>query len=218
MLSSIDLLRLAWGLSRRFGILIAVLVVVFGNVIAIGGELPEIVDPPVGGIFPFGSKVTLGVQVEGDAPFTYRWRLNGSDIPVTPRVIPGGGLPAAAPVSSTYASPYGLAVDQGGSLYLAENSFSGNGMVSVVRRLDTNGVLSIAAGDNVFGFSGDGGPATNARLYNPYAIAFDKNGALYIADASNNRIRKVSINGVIETLGGNGRAEYSGDEGWAVEA
>jgi DNA-binding beta-propeller fold protein YncE len=63
------------------------------------------------------------------------------------------------------------------------------------------------------GFSGDGGPATQAELQIPIDIAFDRSGNLYIADLTNNRIRKVDTHGVITTIAGNGEAGLSGD-GW----
>ena len=61
-----------------------------------------------------------------------------------------------------------------------------------------------------FGYSGDGGPATAAQLYNPRAIGFAPNGDVYIADALNERIRKVDANGVISTFAGSGPSDSAG--------
>jgi len=89
------------------------------------------------------------------------------------------------------------------------------------------GIITIVAGNGHRGFSGDGGPATQASLWQPEGIALDKDGSLYIADNWNNRIRKVSPNGIITTVAGNGwRAKskgswvgyFSGDGGPATKA
>jgi hypothetical protein len=67
------------------------------------------------------------------------------------------------------------------------------------------------------GFGGENGPAISARLYNPWGVALDVSGNLYIADADNSRVRKVS-KGVITTLAGNGTYGSSGDNGPATSA
>lgn len=77
--------------------------------------------------------------------------------------------------------------------------------------------ISTFAGNGTAGFSGDNGPATSAELSNPWAVAVDSAGNLYIADRNNNRIRKVS-NGVVTTVAGNGTQGYSGDGGPATSA
>jgi sugar lactone lactonase YvrE len=81
-----------------------------------------------------------------------------------------------------------------------------------------SGVISTVAGNGTAGFSGDGGPATSAQLYNPYGVAVDTAGNLFIADATNNRVRKVTPGGVISTVAGNGTGGYSGDGGPATAA
>src|ERR1017187_2772925 len=69
------------------------------------------------------------------------------------------------------------------------------------------------------GLGGDGGPGTDAKFNNPTDVAFDKNGNMYIADPSNQRIRKVnSINGLISTVAGNGIPGFSGDGDSATSA
>ena len=68
------------------------------------------------------------------------------------------------------------------------------------------------------GYSGDGGSATSAEVYLPTGVAVDASGNIYIADYGNNRIRKVTIAGVISTIAGNGTAGYTGDGAAATSA
>ncbi len=88
-----------------------------------------------------------------------------------------------------------------------------------IRKIDAiTGIITTVAGTGVGGFSGDGGPATAARLHGPMDICIDKNGNLFIADLNNLRVRKVATNGVITTIVGNGSnspAYYGGDGGRA---
>ena len=81
-----------------------------------------------------------------------------------------------------------------------------------------NNIITTVAGNGDSGYSGDGGAATNASLGYPVGVALDAAGNLYIADISNNRIRKVDTNGIITTVAGNGIAGYSGDGGAATNA
>src|SRR5213083_3274038 len=80
--------------------------------------------------------------------------------------------------------------------------------------------LSIAtvAGTGMAGDSGDGGPATAAALNNPYGLARGPDGALYICDMENHRIRRVAKDGTITTVAGTGKRGYSGDGGPALQA
>ncbi len=105
-------------------------------------------------------------------------------------------------------SPAAVAVDAGGSLYIADY------WDHRVRKV-SNGVITTVAGNGGSGSAGDNGPATSASLSKPSGAAVDAAGNLYIADASNNRIRKVS-NGVITTFAGGGTT--LGDNGPAVNA
>ena len=74
------------------------------------------------------------------------------------------------------------------------------------------------AGTGVKGFSGDGGPASAAQLNNPFAVARGPEGALYICDVDNQRIRRVTSDGKISTYAGNGQRGFSGDGGSATNA
>jgi uncharacterized protein (TIGR03437 family) len=112
--------------------------------------------------------------------------------------------------SAELCNPYGVAVDPAGNLYIADTCNSR------IRKV-AGGVISTVAGNGTPGFSGDSGPATSVQLYNPYGVAVDPAGILYIADSGNSRIRKVA-GGVISTVAGNGSPSFSGDNGPATSA
>jgi uncharacterized protein (TIGR03437 family) len=128
----------------------------------------------------------------------------------------GGALPvnilgtSASLGDTSRPPPRFIAVDRTGSaLFVVQDS---------VLRLDAvTGILTVVAGNGSPGFSGDNGPATSSQLSNPLGIALDSVGNLYIADAGNNRIRRVS-KGVITTVAGNGTQGFSGDNGPAASA
>jgi sugar lactone lactonase YvrE len=119
------------------------------------------------------------------------------------------GPATAAGVSS----PTGLALDGAGNLYIAD---SGN---NTVRRVDAaTGIITTVAGKSgVSGSSGDNGLATDATLANPNGVAFDSEGNLYIADTSNNAIRRVDTAGIITTVAG-GLSAIAGDGALATQA
>src|SRR5262249_21381165 len=109
--------------------------------------------------------------------------------------------------------PYGVTQDSSGNVYFADNQDQR------IRRVDSNGVITTIAGNGQTGFSGDGGPATSAKLNSPQAVKLDGKGNLFIADYNNNRIRKVVLStGVITTIAGNGSFRFSGDGQNAVGA
>ena len=108
--------------------------------------------------------------------------------------------------------PMGVAVDNNGNLYIADY---GN---NCIRKVATNGIIATVAGNGSAGYAGDGGQATEAQLNKPYGVAVDSNGNIYIADYGNNRIRKVTADGIITTVAGNGSGGYAGDGGQATEA
>ncbi|MGE0131649.1 MAG: Ig-like domain-containing protein [Blastocatellales bacterium] len=115
-------------------------------------------------------------------------------------------------VNAELNSPSGLAIDQSGNVYIADTNNHR------IRRVAPNGIISSIAGAGVDDFGGDGGPATQARLDTPMGLTLDKTGNLLIADAGNNRIRKLNLNtGVISTAVGNGYGS-GGDGGAAANA
>jgi len=87
-----------------------------------------------------------------------------------------------------------------------------------VWRRESDGTLTVVAGTGEVGFDGDGGPATEAKLWTPTDVAFDSLGNMYIADTGNDRIRKVDSAGIITTYAGSGETGYGGDGGPATEA
>jgi len=89
---------------------------------------------------------------------------------------------------------------------------------SAAGQTQTTFTISTVAGDGAAGYSGDGGLATSAALNAPFGVAVDAAGNLYIADTSNNRIRKVAANGTITTVAGTGLAGFGGDNGPATQA
>ncbi len=110
--------------------------------------------------------------------------------------------------------PFDVAFDGAGNLYFSD-TFNHR-----IRRVDARtGVITTVAGNGEAGYSGDDGPAVRASLNEPYGIAIDRAGNLFIADRLNRRVRRVdAVSGIITTLAGTGEAAYSGDGGPAIRA
>jgi uncharacterized protein (TIGR03437 family) len=119
----------------------------------------------------------------------------------------GDGGPATA---ASFSAPPGVAVDAAGNLYVADH---GN---QRVRKISTLGTITTLAGSGQANLSGDGGPAGGATLKGPTALAMDSSGSLYIADSGNNRVRKISPQGIVTTVAGGGTT--LGDGGPATSA
>jgi subtilisin family serine protease len=130
-------------------------------------------------------------------------------------IVAGGGLALGTgdggPATSAWLStPWGLATDGAGNLYIADMD------QSRFRKVTTDGIIHTVVGNGTPGYSGDGGPATSAEIDRPFALAVDAPGNIYFG--TDNRIRKVGLDGIINTVAGNGTAGYSGDGGPAVNA
>ena len=123
----------------------------------------------------------------------------------------GDGGPAA---EASLSFPVWVAFDVEGNLFIPDY---GNHRI---RRVDVGtGIITTVAGNGEEGFSGDGGPATEASFSSPLGVAVDAEGNLFIADEFNHRVRRVDADsGIITTVAGNGTEVFSGDGGPATEA
>jgi sugar lactone lactonase YvrE len=119
-----------------------------------------------------------------------------------------GGAATAAQISNIQ----GIALDRFGNLYLSDTDNHR------VRRVSASGIITTIAGTGTPGFSGDAGPAAAAQLNLPYGLAVDYSGSLYIADLGNQRVRRVTPDGTIVTIAGDGRKAASLDGGPASQA
>lgn len=118
-----------------------------------------------------------------------------------------GGLASAGQLDG----PWGAAFDPSGNLYISDWN-------SRIRKITPDGMITTIAGTGVIGYSGDGGSATSAEFNFPAGLKFDAAGNLYIADFGNDRVRKVTPNGIVTTVAGNGTNGHSGDGGPATNA
>lgn len=141
----------------------------------------------------------------------------------TGSVAPGFSGDGGPAIGAQFEYPGGLAVDNLGNLYIAD---CGNYRI---RKISPQGIINTIAGDGTQGFSGDNGPATAAELNLQYSqiaysgtawyysvvsnLAVDSSGTVYIVDGGNYRVRKVTPQGIMTTIAGNGVPGYSGDGG-----
>jgi len=142
-------------------------------------------------------------RIDGDGAIT---TVAGSGV-----CAPGGdGGPATA---GGVWHAMGLATGTQGEWYFSELD------TCRIRRVDTTGVVTTYAGTGICGFSGDGGPANEARLSDMLGgLALANDGTLFIAEGYNCRVRRVDPNGSIDTVAGTGTCGFSGDGGPATEA
>jgi sugar lactone lactonase YvrE len=125
-------------------------------------------------------------------------RVRRVDVDGTITTVAGAGDP-------TLSFPTGLAIGFSDTLFIAD---TGN---NVVRHIGSDGAIHTVAGTGEAGYRGDAGSALDAVLHAPGGLAFDGEGNLYIADTLNQRVRRVDVNGQIETVAGTGAAGYLGD-------
>jgi hypothetical protein len=119
-----------------------------------------------------------------------------------------GGLATSA----VFNNPFGVAFDNSGNMFIADYGHS------MIRKVNTSGVISTIAGTGTIGYSGDGGMGTSAMLYYPAYLAVDDTGNVYFSDMWNYRIRKITPAGIISTYAGTGVNGFSGDLGLATAA
>jgi sugar lactone lactonase YvrE len=132
-----------------------------------------------------------GIAVDATGNLYIADTFNGSIRKVSNGVIatvagngtPGFGGDNGLASGAQLNNPYGLVVDSAGNLYIADTGDQR------IRRISSSGVIATVAGTGSPGFSGDNGPAINAQLDNPYGLAVDSAGKVYIADFDNNRVR-----------------------------
>jgi streptogramin lyase len=109
--------------------------------------------------------------------------------------------------------PYGISRGPDGALYVCDCENQ------LVRRIDREGKIWTFAGSRRAGYSGDGGPATQATLHDPYEVRFDRAGNVFFVEMKNNVVRKVDAKtGIVSTVAGTGKPGFSGDEGPATAA
>lgn len=133
------------------------------------------------------------------------------------RSFGGDGGPA---IDAALDLPSATAFDAAGNMYIADQANRR------IRRVTLDGIINTWAGTGAAGFCGDGGPAASACLNAPVGqsaapssrFEFDALGNLYVADTSNNRVRVIDTNGIINTVAGSGTAGFSGDGGQATSA
>ncbi|MEA2677519.1 MAG: hypothetical protein QOJ81_1660 [Chloroflexota bacterium] len=108
--------------------------------------------------------------------------------------------------------PTDMAVDAEGNLYIADTKNN------VIRRIDSDGIIQTVVGTGEAGFAGDGGQARQALLNQPSDVTFRPDGAMYLVDQNNGRVRRVDPDGTISTIVGDGGEHSAGDGGSAIEA
>ena len=136
------------------------------------------------------------------------------------RVLAGTGEPGTTGAEGDGASPRvakfiqleGIEIAPDGTIYVADAK------ANRVRMIREDDVITTVAGTGDQGYSGDGGQAVDAALYHPSALAVDGAGNLYVTDSLNHVVRRISTDGVIETVAGTGQAGLSGDGGPATAA
>jgi len=121
----------------------------------------------------------------------------------------GDGGPAT---EAALDAPLNVATDEADNLYIADRD-SG-----YIRKVDANGIITTIAGNGSSAFAGDGAQATEASLDDPHGMAIDAAGNVFIADSTNNRVRRIDPHGIITTVAGTGALVSSGDAGPAPEA
>ena len=164
----------------------------------------------------FDGEGNLYILELGYGKFDYNVRVRKVDSSGRITTVAGPGAPGEAGelvLGTTFGST-GLAVDAAGNVFIANGD--GPDIDNRVIRVDPAGGVTTIAGTGQPGSSGDGGPATEARLANVWDVAVDDEGNVYIPGSR--RIRKVDASGIITTIAGTGIPGFSGDGGPAATA
>lgn len=165
------------------------------------GVAPSIGTPPVEELAWAHSNALFSVTAAGNGPFAYQWQFDGSNLfEDIIETIAEAGL----------SEPQGVSVDAAGNVYIADS------LNYRVAKLSTNGVITTLAGGSQHTDTGDGGLAADASLSGPTAVALDPFGNVYIAEPT--RVRKIGVNGIINTVAGTSTPGFSGDGGLAINA
>ena len=163
----------------------------------------------------------IGVAVDGSGivyvadALNYRIRRIGPDGTISTFAgtgVSGDGGDGGPATGAQLDIPIGVAVDAEGNVYVADLDNHR------IRRIGPNGTISTFAGTGESGYGGDGGAAVDARLADPWDVAVDAEGNVYVADGDNHRIRRIGRDGTISTFAGTGVRGYGGDGGAAVDA
>ena len=127
---------------------------------------------------------------------------------------PGFGGDGGPATEALLNSPFDVGFDPAGNLYFSDT------LNHRIRRVDgRTGIIATVAGNGAAGYFGDGGPATAASFNEPYGIAIDHNGNIYVADRHNHCVRRIDgVSGIVTTVAGTGAAGYAGDGGPAARA
>lgn len=160
----------------------------------------------------------LAVDTNGNVYFVDEWYATVRKINVTTGIITlvaGSGISWGYDVMATTVTMhqiFGVAVDRNMNVYITSYTHDR------VMKVDPSGMLTVVAGNDITGFSGDGGPATAARLNSPTSIYVNSAGTILFSDMDNNRIRTISTTGIINTVAGNGLVGGSPDGTMATSA
>jgi hypothetical protein len=128
----------------------------------------------------------------------------------------GGSTGDGGPATDAALYACGLAIDGSGNIYISTGLFG-----STIRMVNSSGIITTIAGHaGSYAYSGDGGPATDAYFFEPWGLAIDALGNLYIGDALNYAVRMINTSGIISTIAGTGPSHggYSGDRSAATSA
>src|SRR5579871_3336012 len=191
-------------------------------VVADSGNLAARRFTPGGPIAPFGAVLGPPTAVASDAagnfyisdtePLVLKVSKTGSTSTVAGDAQIGYSGDNGIATSAMITDPAGVAVDGAGNIYFTDHTNHKIRKVTV-----STGIITTIAGTGNSNYSGDKGPALNAGI-DPYDIASDAQGNLYVADYLNSRIRKIGLDGTITTVAGTGVAGYTGDGGLAAAA